>query len=388
MVKQVPKSERIQALVAKSVGDPEVNLDNLAIYEAVMANTTPLRRRNGLYAGGVLGQDTLSELVSKINGPDHIPLQLMHRSGIPVGKVFHAEMKPTRDGGTEARALFYLPKQDSQYVNKIDTGVINDVSVGFLPKALQCSSCGFDYMGDKATFANVYDCVCDQGHKIGVDGVHARIHGVAAFQELSLVDQGASVGAVIMPRQQQSLGTAPNMARFAAEGIDERAFFLFASNADFTQLNQEDPPMADPNIEKLIETSAKLMMAERDLVAAQAALAAAVAPKDAEIVRLTAELKATAEALTLAKGADVAKLTADLKLAMELINEFGAALLTASGKTEALPETVSEAVTVIRDARAKLALSVLPGGKSVPAASGSKGSEHEANPSFTSFKRS
>jgi hypothetical protein len=382
MMKQVPKTDRIKSLIAKAVGDPDANTDGLAVYEAVIANGKPLRRDQGLYAGAVIQQDAMSGMNDHINSGDHIPLQAMHRSGLPLGKVFHSEMKPTADGGTKVHALFYLPKAGSDYVHKIDTGVINDVSVGFMPKSLQCSACGFDYMGDTAGFNNIYDCVCDKGHKIGKDGVHARVHGVSSLSELSLVNRGAVNGGSILPRPQQSAGANPNMARFAALGIDERPFYLAASMSEF-DIGTKTPTQENPIMEKeLIELKANAIVAGRDLAA-----------KDAQIADLTAKL-ATAEAATIqatanlsaALATDGVKAKADLAEAMSLVHEFGKATFAANGKPDtAMPETVSATVALVRQGRADLSASLVAGGRSVPAATGTK--DDTTNNNFAAFKR-
>lgn len=380
-MKQVQKTDRIKSLIAKAVGDPDANTDNLAVYEAVIANGRPLRKQ-GLYAGGIIQQDAMSGMADAINSDDHVPLQLMHRGGIPVGKVFHAEMKPTPDGGTSVHALFYLPKANSEYVSKIDAGVINDVSVGFFPRQLQCSACGFDYTGPNVTFENIYDCVCDQGHRIGVDGVHARIHGVSQFHELSLVDKGAVPGATILPRAKQSMALAPNIARFSELGIDERPFYLAASMAEFTPSPANPPAKDKPAMDELITLKADLIVANRDVAAKDALIASLKAD-------LTAAQTATAQAndsLAAALKLDGAKAIADLKLAMELIREFGAATLSALGQTAALPETTSELIATVRKARADLSASLVAGGRAQPAA-GPTG-EPADKPNFAAFKRS
>ena len=63
MLKTVPRSDKTDALIAKAYGDTNIDPSGLSVFEAVYANTTPLRRRNGIYAGAHLQPDVFAEMV-------------------------------------------------------------------------------------------------------------------------------------------------------------------------------------------------------------------------------------------------------------------------------------------------------------------------------------
>ncbi|HQT78090.1 MAG TPA: hypothetical protein PLD10_13630 [Rhodopila sp.] len=373
MVKQVPKSDRINALIAKAYGDPAVDTSEMAVFEAIVANTKPLRRTTGLHAKAVLGTDVLAELTQIVNSGEHVPLQAMHQGGLPKGKVFYAEMRQGEDGTPQTHMLFYLPKTNSDITAKIDAGVIGEVSVGFMPKKLLCSSCGFDYMSDEATFENLWDCTCANGHAIGKDGVHARVHGVEKLSELSLVDRGAVNGAVILPRPKQT-PDSPLTARFSERGMDVRAFYIAAS--------AENPPTnPETNTMELAEVKADLIVATRDLTAAKETISS----KDAEIAELKAKLATSEGIVATLKELDGTKAKADLDVALSLLDEIGRATYAAMGKPDTkLPETISERVASIKLARAELALAIPEGGRAHAAAQTNTKSAQA--PSFSAFK--
>ena len=382
MFKQVTKTDGIKAQIAKAYGDPDVRPDDLAVFEAVAANTLPLRRSKGIYAGARLGHDVLSGMAATINSGEHIPLQIMHRDALPVGKVFAASLQPMAGGETALHTMFYLPKKESELVGKIDSGSLNDVSVGMLPKQLLCSTCGFDYMGDEADIMNLLDCTCANGHAIGKDGVHVRVHGVKQMQELSLVNKGAAVGASILPRNRQKMGwvsTSPE--RLAARGVDDLIYALFAMAGEIPV--STNPSKDTPKMDELVTLKAEAIVATRDLADAKTKLDAAVA----EATGLQAKLAEAEAKLADALKGDLAAAKAELAAVGEFISDWAKAALAATGKTDALPATLAEQITIVRDARAALALAIPTGGASRGAGAGT-GDKNAASKSFAAFKRS
>ena len=365
MVKQVPKSDRVRAILAKVVGDEEVNADDYAVFEAIFANTLPLRRQGGIYESARIGVDTLAAAAERINAGETIPLALMHRSGLPSGRVMSAKLRPAVDGSTELVGMFFLPKSEIELVAKLDTGTINEVSVNFMPSQLLCSECGFDYMSDEATFDNLWGGVCANGHKIGKNGTHVRIHGLKSWNELSLVDRGAVNGAKILPRSEQT-----DPARLAARGFDNRILALCASASDALP-----PPENTEMASEAVETAAKLIVAERDLVAATTKIT------DLEAKLAAAEAKATEVA-----ASDVVQLKLDRDAAVGLVDEIGKATLAALGRgTENLPEVISDRVKLVKDLRANLTMVIPSGGAARPASDADTDTNVKAN--FSAFKR-
>jgi hypothetical protein len=363
MFKQVEKSDRIQKLVAAAYGDPSVRLDDLAIFEAVAINTLPLKRKGGLFEAAVLSDDTLFEMQRWLEAGNHVPLQLMHRDGIPRGKVFAGETRRRADGSLGLNVLFYLPigTGENETIKKINAGVIQEVSIGVENKEIRCSSCGFDYLGASANIDNVFARTCDKGHTIGTNGVHARLHGLAKWMELSLVDRGAAQGANILPRTQQTFQVDEKA------GFDRTALRLFAS------AYEPNTPETTTNMEELVKVKVDLalaLQAKDDALAKLTASATEITTAKAETVSVKAALAAAEAQVAELKASDGEKAKADLATAISLIDEFASSIMLAQGKAVTLPVTLADKLTLIREGRTQLALMIPAGGASNPATSG------------------
>ena len=342
MFKQVEKTPTIKDWIGQAFGDPEVSTDDLAVFEAAAANTRPLRRRYGLHAGAVMQPDVLHKMADTVNSGATVPLHLMHQTGnTPVGRVFRAEVRP----GPVLHTMFYMSNKDADLVDKVNKGILNEVSVGVTPAEVRCSACGWDYRGKDATIDNLLDCTCPNGHTIGEEGVHAKLHGLVDWQELSLVDRGAMKGSLILPKSRQAMAAQPDFERLAASGF-EPAWLRLSAICDFT------PPVGNLPMDELIELKASHIVLTRDHEAAKTELTAL----RAKATELEAQL---AEAL---KG-DAVALKAQLADVENFVTEYATAALAAVGKdAAAMPATLAEKVQAIKDARSQLALSLVPGG--------------------------
>lgn len=369
MLKQVEKSDRVRSLIAKSYGDENLKIDDLAVFEAVAINTLPLRRKGGLFERAVVGEDVLLEMQAYLAAGNSLPLQLMHRSGLPTGKVVAGEMRRDAAGNPSLNILFYLPKQESEIVRKIDAGIISEVSIGIEAKRILCSACGWDYLGADANIEHVFERTCAHGHTIGADGVHARLHGLDRWMEVSLVDTGAAQGAKILPRPAQTFSSDEK------HGFDRTALRLFAS-ADQVDPAESTKPGAPKPMDELITLKASVIVAERDRDSAKAeadALRTKLAELEAKLVEMEAKL---AEA----SKTDAEALKAELGSAVAFIDE----LAQAAKPGVELPATLSEKLSVVKEARAKLALSLPVGGASRGAPNDT---ETATKANFSAFKR-
>lgn len=379
-MKEVTKTDRVKGLLHASLGDPTASVDDFAVFEAVAINTKPLLRRHGLHAGARIGHDVLAAMTKAPTGTRPVPLKLMHRDSLPVGRVFHAEMLPGDQGNTNLNTMFYLPRRESELVGKINANVIGEVSVGIQPASLLCSECGWDYNGADATFDNVWDCVCPNEHKIGTNGTHLKLHGLTDWSELSLVDRGAADGASILSRPKQILG-ADDKAAMRLRGFDTSVLALFASASDTLPIPKETVSM--DYTEKFVSLSAEHAVVGHKLLTAEAS----VVTLTAELLAAKTALTASQVALTAAQATDAVKTAAELAASNTFLDELVKASFAATGKTDGVvPETVSEKVTLLRDARASLALVIPAGGKAAPAAGGV--TEIAAPVSHAAFKRS
>ena len=375
MFKQVEKTERVKGLVAKAYGDPNVRLDDIAIFEAVAFNTRPLKRTSGLFARAVSTEETLHEMKAWLDAGNHVPLQAMHRDGLPKGKVFAGETRRASDGHLTLHTLFYLPVSagETETIKKINAGVISEVSIGVENREIRCSACGFDYLGAEATIENVFSCTCPNGHTIGSNGTHARLHGLAKWMETSLVDRGAADGAIILPKPQQTFQVD------AQRGFDRTALRLFAS-ADEPNIKET---IVDPK--ELIETKVNLGLAEGRLKDIQTKLDAAeklARDSQAETVSVKTKLTEAEAEIAKLKASDGEKAKAELAEATKLIDEFATAALSAQGKQPTLPATLAEKLTLVREARTQLSLRIPAGGASDPAGGGETKTQPAAHAAF------
>lgn len=340
------------------VADTDMSADDVVVFEATAVNTLPLNKAGSIFDQGRLTRSTLVAMAESVNSKNEsVPLHTLHMQGdeLPVGKVFHAFVNELADGQSELRAQFYLPRSSATLIEKVNLGILDEVSIGLKSEQLLCSKCGFDYFGDESDFENLWDRTCANGHSIGNDGTHAVLQGLDAWMELSLVSRGAATNAKIhgrakrvMPQEQQD--------RIAASGYAPEAVTLFASPTK----QKEEPFM-------------------KDKPEAQAAPAASEAEFDAQaaITELSTKIDGLVEALT--AQADEPAVEAEAE---------ATALDEANGKIETLTASIEELKTSIaalsKKTPADFAADLPEGGVSASAVTDAeKGS---SLPSFASFK--
>lgn len=343
-MKQIQKTPEVMQKLQAAFG-PDANLQNLAVFETVAMNTLPLRKTSGLFKGARLSLSLLSESASWINR-ESVPLQIQHdNSELPVGRLFFAQVVED-----QLRALFAIDTTTSpDLVNKIESGVIDQVSVGQVNKSLACNQCGFNYLAPDASILNILDATCPDGHQVGVDGTFCFVDGLQSFFETSLVGMGAVEGAKIV---------GPTDARLA----NNEPFRLAASANRLGGLrltcSAEEPQDVDT----------------KEFIAKLEASAGEKAILTAQVTTLTAERDAAVTELTAAKAkiADLEPAAAELTASKEASDKAVAALtteattiLTACNKpTDNLPKDVDGLLSVIAENRAAFAAAVPIGGKS------------------------
>lgn len=221
----------------------QVSADEVAVFETIALNTRPLTKSGSIFHNAVVSQDTLRQMAAKLNsGEESVPLHTMHQQGyeLPVGRVFQAEVHATQDGGAELRALFFVPKSEAALVEKINLGILDEVSVGLKSKQMLCSKCGFDYLGPEANYGHFWSQTCENDHTIGEDGTHIKMEGLDTWMELSLVSRGASSKPKILGRAKQVMGQE-TYDRIAASGITPEAVVLFTGS------QEKEPVMTQKN---------------------------------------------------------------------------------------------------------------------------------------------
>lgn len=315
MSKRLEMTPEIEAQIRLSVGDENLNVTNLAVFETRTLSTKPIQRKAGMFAGARPSVGTLQQMADLVNAPGGaIHMQIMHDTGVlPVGRVFKGSLYDMGNGDVELRTLFYIPTDKTQLVSDIENSVIDEVSVGLMTEHLYCSECDFDYLGEDASIMNRLTLTCENDHVIGQNGVHVKMVGVAAWPELSLVNQGAAKDAKILSRAKQNMGQK-TMERLAASNtpLESRLFMASLKMEDKTDVkNPKETSKMDEKVMALLQAKAD------EVATGKAELAKVVGENttlSATVADLTAKLSAAMTEIDTLK-ADPAKAELSAKLA-------------------------------------------------------------------------
>lgn len=386
-MKQIEKTGQVLTQLRKAYG-ADAALDDLAVFETTLVNTKPLRKTGGLFKGARLAASLMAEVASAVNA-ESIPIQLQHdTSTLPFGRLFAAALI----GMEEVRALFAVDtKANPEIVQMINSGTLDQVSVGMLNKHLLCSACGFDYMSPKA-FEFRYALECDKEHKLGENGHHVVVTGLDHLFETSLVGHGAVRGARIVGPSESVFKDNPKLAASAAEHGGFGALYLTATvedeNMDLAQIN------AQLTTQLTTATSAQAV-AETKL----SAVTEQVTTLTAQVTALTAERNEATTARQNAEG-QLTTLTAErdaantaVATALEALTKEATAVLTACGKSTdeiaaALKDKDCAAVlSILQDNRAQFAAVIPVGGRSTAADTVPKPPARPAGSSFRTAGR-
>lgn len=332
-MKQIEKTQRIIDLLKASAGD--VDVDALRVYEAIAFNTLPIRKEHFLYKGARADRNFLLEMAAELKRESR-PVQIQHdKEPLPIGRVFHGEVKDT-GVESELRVLFFLDPTADQQATKIEAGTVDQVSVSVLPKQLLNSKSGFDYLGAEATSEHRWTGVDAEGNQLGKGGVYAQMRGLANFWEMSLVGQGGAQNARIVTRDKAHFGESYD--RLAASGIDPHSLVLNATATKETSM-------------ELSALVADLTSKTADLTTAQIGLAAAnekVTALEASVATHVATIADLNTQLATANAADVAGITTSRDEAVAALSEVAKKVLTKVGKLDVtLPTTVAELTALI-----------------------------------------
>lgn len=365
-MKQVPKTQQVVDRMRAAFG-PDVDVQKLAVYEASILNTQPLRKSGGIFKGARVTPATLTQIVNSIN-TESAPIRLEHaeEGDAPFGRAFYAEVVD----GDDLRALYTV--DDATMASKIDNGTLDQTSVNFMPLAITCSACGFNFIGSDATFENLMSGTCGEGHVMNEGGVFPYVDGLAAFHELSMVGKGAARGARIV---------GPSESRLAAGNDNYRRL---AAKAGFSGIALTCEAIEESNVDITAQLTAAVEAKTEFKLKAEAA-EAKVTTLEASVADLTTKLAAAtdakvAEKLTAAE-ADVTKAVAALTDELKVI-------LTALDKPlENLPTDVAGLVAAIGEHRAAFAAVIPVGGKTKPLSEGPKDTPAPARTAAFSTRR-
>lgn len=382
-MKQVEKTGEVLNALRASYG-ADANLDALTVFEVIASNSLPLRKSKGIYAGAVNTAALHADLAAWM-GRESVPVQVQHNTETqPFGRAFHGKVT---NGGSELRALIALDNTvHPDVVAKCNSGTLDQVSIGILPKSVTCSKCGWDYLSAAATHDNFYSATCGNGHSVGEDDTHVFVNSADLFFELSLVGCGAVKGARIVGAS-DSVFQRSEPLRMAASA---------ASATNGIQLGVEIVPTPVP-IPKDTSVNPEMLAAYTASITDAATLKAQAAPLQAALDAATVQLTAvSAELATLQAGAaNVVALTAavdasNLALAEAVVAlkaEANGMLIALGEKDPTTPDTVAELVAMIGEKRALFAAAIPINGASAAAIADvgeTKPAARSASPAFRS----
>lgn len=299
MAKRVKLTEKIKSLLYAKLDDETADLTKFAVFECVAASTRKIKQKYSAYDGSIMAQSVLTGAVEWLVA-ESVPLQVMHNGSVlPIGQVLEAQVLPAESDQHDLRVLFYV-SADSEYAEKMDMGIIDEVSVGMLAKHAYCSECEFDYLAE-GNEINFWLRECDKEHRLGDNGTHLRLSGCASWKELSLVGKGASNKPKIVGRAKQVLSASQFQQLAANGGNPDLAYYLCSSTLAEGKTSKSNTPK---------ENSMELQSLVADLTTSKAAVIALEATK----TTLTGELETSTKALA-AANEQVSTLSASLELA-------------------------------------------------------------------------
>lgn len=371
-MKELTKTPFINALLQAAVGEG-VDTSTLHVYEVRATSTVALRGKAGtVFDKAKISPNTIAQLAQRINA-EPIPLMMDHNMrGTPYGKFFYGEAIPMENGETELRGYLYVDSSEEKILTKLNAGSIDEVSIQFLSSKMLCSECGFDYMQAAAedNYMPFILLECDEGHKIGENGVHTNLIGVEEVMELSLVSRGAAKNSKIIAPSDAKLGQEAQ--RLAAAGVELNNFYCTASagdpgeeEVDFKELTVKLASLTDDKI----ELSTKLNAAE----ATNERLTTELSARDETITALTAERDELQTQLEAASANnDEGALSEEQTTALNaLIGKQYVALKALDGDTDAkILEDIPAMVEFITGNETRLSALIPAGGASQGAGSG------------------
>lgn len=368
----------LQRTIRAALGDPNADTSRFVVFESRALSTEPLSK-GGFFSKARVSPQTLKDMEAFLSQPaSAIPLHIMHETDgpLPVGKVFSAKMYAMANGEYELRSQFYLPTEEAALIAKIETSVVDEVSVGIQTQHAFCSECNYDYFAADSDVMNFFTLTCPDGHQIGLDGVHVRLVGLDDWSELSLVGQGAANKAKILSRDQQVMSkdlverlaagkTSTAIRLTASYKMDDKVKLPTTSQGESTMDPKDFLTQLEATSTKLTSTSVELARAT-DAVAAltaeNTALKASATEKDAKIKELEAAQGTSTKELT----DKLAASQAALKAAEDVVAPHVKAALVASGVAEAdVPTELPAMVKLVEDKGLKLHQIITPGAKSV-----------------------
>lgn len=269
MTKRVVLNETIISKM-KSVLGEDISPDNYVVYKARAISTEAISKRGSdLLNGATPTENFIRSIVAMANEPQkNVSVHTMHDDwSLSIGRVFDMWEVVEFDSVRAAYAYLAILKNDEnkEVIEKIDAGILDEVSIGFEIKSGKCSVCGWDFfdnnLSEEDKFEHLWNATCANGHVMGKDGAHLVLDAPKSFSEISIVNQGAAHKAKIQEIAKFSL---------SFEDAKKDAKSLLAKVGNTTVLTKLESKMTEEEMTakfaemeaKLAEMSAKLSSSE------------------------------------------------------------------------------------------------------------------------------
>lgn len=379
MAKRVELTDTVRKYIQDKCGT-SVDFNQIAVYQARGISTEQISQ-NTLYDKGNLTRNALADMEALINDPlNNVSIQAMHDvSELPQGKVFHAELVDENNATSALYTLFGVSTEHPDIINKIDNGIIDEVSFGFRPKQILCSECGKDFLDKDVSFIDIMEGHCPEcGAYMGEDGAHVVVPGIEKVSELSLVNRGAAKHAKILDSVYQMAMSEDSTVTLTKEGMKDDLLKLNLCST----ISKEEVDMTPEEITAAVEAAMSAHKEEQDKLQStiaslgeeKAALEeaknlaetekAALAQEKVELETALAEAKKKAEDIQSAFDAEIQK------------------VLVAAGLSETVPAELEEKLELLK--KAHLTLANIPvDGVSKPA---DKLNKKNSEADFSAFK--
>lgn len=286
MTKRVELTEELKNKIRTRCGS-DIDFSSAAFYQARIVSTEPISQ-NSIYNKAQLARSTIFELEEFFNNDPqlNVTLQVMHNQMVlPAGRVVAVRAIDEPDGLNSALyGVFMVSNEHQEYINKLDNGIIDEVSISMLAKKLLCSECGFDLREANPEeqfmaffFHQCPKCEVELG---GKDGAHLNLVGVEEFTEVSLVTRGAARHAKILDSSKQ-LALAANNKEVKLK-LNQLTKDLLPLNLNGKIINEEDTMTNDELLAKLQELSEEFASFKESVEAKLEDISKEEAPAEAE----------------------------------------------------------------------------------------------------------
>lgn len=282
MTKRVVLNETIISKM-KSVLGEDISPDNYVVYKARAISAEAISKRGSdLLNGATPTEGFIRSIVAMANEPQkNVSVHTMHDDwSLSIGRVFDMWEVVEFDSVHAAYAYLAILKNDEnkEVIEKIDAGILDEVSIGFEIKSGKCSVCGWDFfdndLDEDDKFEHLWNATCANGHVMGKDGAHLVLDEPKSFSEISIVNQGAAHKAKIQEIAKFSL---------SFEDAKKDAKSLLAKVGNTTVLTKLESKMTEEEMTaKFAEMEAKLADMSAKLSASEDPAPAAAEPKGDE----------------------------------------------------------------------------------------------------------